>query len=312
MPRFTIAPEVQFMPLNNLPKVKTPPAGYVVIGGGKTGIDACLWLLENHVDPDQIQWIMPRDTWVLDRKNTQGSEEFFGDTVGALATQFEAIVAADSVTNLFDRLEAAGVLLRIDTATRPSMFHGATISQAELVALRRIKHVVRLGRVQRIEQNKIVMISGSIPTSTAHLHIDCSASAISNLAMKRIFNGNVITPQTVRSYQPVFSAAFVAHIEADSKYEGDAMMNKICTVVPLPDLDTDWLRMMAALMMNQYTWSQDPSIGKWLMQSRLDAVTKMIAKVAPDDTEKLAIVARLRGNAKPAMANLQKFIAQMA
>ena len=239
MPRFTIAPEVQFMPLNNLPKVKTPPAGYVVIGGGKTGIDACLWLLENHVDPDQIQWIMPRDTWVLDRKNTQGSEEFFGDTVGALATQFEAIVAADSVTNLFDRLEAAGVLLRIDTATRPSMFHGATISQAELVALRRIKHVVRLGRVQRIEQNKIVMISGSIPTSTAHLHIDCSASAISNLAMKRIFNGNVITPQTVRSYQPVFSAAFVAYIKADSKYEGDAMMNKICTVVPLPDLDTD-------------------------------------------------------------------------
>ena len=70
--------------------------------------------------------------------------------------------------------------------------------------------------------------------------------------------------------------------------------------------------MMAALMTNQYTWSQDPSIGKWLVQSRLDALTKLIAKVAPDDTEKLAIIARMRGNAMPAMANLQKFIAQMA
>jgi NAD(P)-binding Rossmann-like domain len=311
-PSFTIAPEIKFMPLNDLPKVKSPPAGYVVIGGGKTGIDACLWLLENNVNPDKIQWIMPRDAWLLDRKNTQATQEFFGNTVGALATQFEAAAQADSITNLFDRLEAAGVLLRIDTAVRPSMFHGATISHAELVALRKIKQVVRLGRVTRIEKDKIVFVNGTIPTTTEHLHIDCSASAISNLAMKPIFNGNTITPQTVRSYQPVFSAAFIAHIEAEAKYESDVVKNKICTVVPLPNLDTDWLRMMAALMTNQYTWSQDPSIGKWLFESRLDAVTKMIAKVAPDDTEKLAIIARMRGNAMPAMANLQKFIAQMA
>ncbi len=310
-PSFTIAPDVKFMPLNNLPKVTTPPAGYVVIGGGKTGIDACLWLLENNVDPDKIQWIMPRDAWLLDRKNTQATDEFFGNTVGALAAQFEAAAQATSVTNLFDRLEAAGVLLRIDTEVRPSMFHGATISQAELVALRRIKQIVRLGRVSRIENDKIVMVNGAIPTTTEHLHIDCSASAISNLVMKPIFNGNTITPQTVRSYQPVFSAAFIAHIEAESKYVGDEVKNKICTVVPLPNLDTDWLRMMAALMINQFTWSQDPSIGKWLMESRLDAVTKMIARIAPDDTEKRAIVLRVRSNAMPAMANLQKFIAEL-
>ena len=45
-PNFTIDDDVSFMPLNHLPKITTPPAGYVVIGGGKTGIDACLWSLD--------------------------------------------------------------------------------------------------------------------------------------------------------------------------------------------------------------------------------------------------------------------------
>ena len=43
-PNFTIAPEIKFMPINDLPKIKTPPKGFVVIGGGKTGID-CLSLV---------------------------------------------------------------------------------------------------------------------------------------------------------------------------------------------------------------------------------------------------------------------------
>lgn len=309
-PGFSIAPEAKFMPLNNLPRVTTPPAGYVVIGGGKTGIDACLWLLEHNVDPDKIQWIMPRDAWLLDRKNTQATEEFFGNTVGALASQFEAAAAAISITDLFDRLEACGVLLRIDQNVRPKMFHGATVSEAELHALRRIKHIVRMGRVKRLEYDQIVLEGGSIPTSPDHLHIDCSASAISNMEMKPIFAGDVITPQTVRSYQPVFSAAFIAHIEAS--YEGEAKKNQICGVVPLPNHDTDWIRMMAALMMNQQTWAQDAGIGKWLVENRLDAVSKLIRNVAEDDVAKRDIVKRMRGNVMPAFMNLQKFIAQIA
>ena len=67
-----------FMPLNDLPKVEKPPAGlFGNVGGGKTGIDACLWLLENKVDPDNITWIMPRDAWLTDRRNTQPTVEFF-------------------------------------------------------------------------------------------------------------------------------------------------------------------------------------------------------------------------------------------
>lgn len=35
-----------------LSRVTEHPDGYVVLGGGKTAIDVCLWLLENGVDPD--------------------------------------------------------------------------------------------------------------------------------------------------------------------------------------------------------------------------------------------------------------------
>jgi len=134
-PNFTIAPEVQFMPLNDLPKIKTPPAGFVVIGGGKTGIDACLWLLENRVDPDKITWIVSRDAWLLDRRNTQPTEEFFHYSMGAQAAQFEAVAQATSVADMFDRLEAGGVVLRLDKSVRPTMFHGATISLLKKIRL---------------------------------------------------------------------------------------------------------------------------------------------------------------------------------
>lgn len=308
-PNFSIAEEARFIPLNDLPKVTTPPEGYTVIGGGKTGIDACLWLLEHNVDPDKIRWIMPRDAWLLDRKNTQASEEFFADSVGANALQMEAIVAAESIPDLFDRLEADGVLLRIDQSVRPKMFHGATISQLELTELRRIKNVVRLGRVQHIQKDQIVFEQGTLPTSPNELHVDCSARAISNDEVKPIFEGDLITPQMVRSYQPVFSAAFIAHIEA--AYGDDKEKNGLCGVVPLPNHDTDWIRMFSAFMMNQYNWSQDPELAKWLLNNRLDGFSKMMQSVSEDDVEKQDIINRIRASAIPAVTKLQEFITQI-
>ncbi|MEM1160852.1 MAG: NAD(P)/FAD-dependent oxidoreductase, partial [Pseudomonadota bacterium] len=58
-PNFTIN-GATLIPLNDLPDVAAAPDGFTVIGGGKTGIDACLWLLEMGVDPDDIRWVMPR------------------------------------------------------------------------------------------------------------------------------------------------------------------------------------------------------------------------------------------------------------
>ncbi len=302
-PNFTIAEEVSFMPLNDLPKIQKPPTGFVIIGGGKTGIDACLWLLENKVNPDKITWIVSRDAWLLDRQNTQPTQEFFEYSMGAMAAQFEAVAAATSIPDLFERLEAAGVLVRIFKDVRPTMFHGATISQMELEELRRIKNVVRMGKVQRIEKEQLILEKGILPTSATHIHVDCSASAIGNLEIQPIFQGDLIIPQTVRPYQPVFSAAFIAHVEA--AYDNEKKKNELCTVVPLPNLDTDWIRMLAVQMMNQFNWSQDKELRKWLTNNRLDGFSKVVRSVSKEDTDKQAILKRMRDNAMPAVIKLQ-------
>lgn len=308
-PNFKIDAGVSFMALNDLTRIEKTPAGYVIIGGGKTGIDAVLWLLENGTDPDAIQWIVSRDAWLLNRKNTQPSPAFFNNTMGAQAAQFEVLAHANSIEEAFDGLERAGYFLRLDPNVRPEMFHGATISELELEQLRRLKNIVRLGRVTRVGLDQITLEHGVIETSPHHIHVDCSASAISNLDMKPIFEDGLITPQTVRSYQPVFSAAFIAHIEAS--LETDAQKNELCGVVPLPNKDTDYFIFTAAFMMNQYKWGQDPEIRKWLLGNRLDGFSNMVAGVDKDDTEKMAILKKLRDNAMPAMAKLQKFIAQI-
>ncbi len=307
-PNFTVDEGVQFLALNNLPDVSEPPEGFVVIGGGKTGIDACLWLLANHVAPEKITWIVSRDAWLLNRRNAQPGIEFFDDSIGAQAAQMESIAQATSVEDMFDRLEACGYFLRVDTSVRPTMFHGATVSEMEVEALRRIGNVARLGQVEHVGLHEIVLQNGKLKTSPDVIHVDCSATAIGNTKIKPIFREHVITPQMVRSYQPVFSAALIAHVEA-SDYD-QAEKNRLCNVVPLPDGDTDFLRFTAAFMMNQYNWSQDKSLRRWLVGNRLDGFSAMIAGISEDDADKLAILDRFKTAAKPAMMNLQKLLAE--
>jgi len=310
MPNFEIAEGVNFMPLNDLPRLKEPADMFNVIGGGKTGIDALLWLLEMGVHPDKIQWIVSRDAWLLDRQNTQPSSEFFTSTMGAQAAQFESIANAESVEDMFDKLEESGYFVRIDKNTRPQMFHGATISQAELEALRQLKNIVRMGHVTKIEPNLMTLKHGTVPTTPGTVHIDCSASALkADLKPTLIFEDDVITPQMVRSYQPIFSASLIAHVEATFS-DDNAAKNDVCGVVPLPNADIDYMKMTAANMMNQYKWSQNPEIRDWLLTNRLDGFSKMVSEIGEGETEKLAIMKRLRDNAMPAIAKLQQFIAQ--
>jgi NADPH-dependent glutamate synthase beta subunit-like oxidoreductase len=34
---------------------------FVLLGAGKTAMDAAIWLLSSGAPPDAIQWVMPRD-----------------------------------------------------------------------------------------------------------------------------------------------------------------------------------------------------------------------------------------------------------
>ncbi len=308
-PNFSIDKGVQFIPLNDLSKITNTPEGFIVIGGGKTGIDACLWLLKNQINPDNITWIVSRDAWLLDRQNTQPAPEFFNSSIGSMANQLEAISKAKSIPNLFENLEKDGVILRLDKKVTPKMFHGATVSKLELVELRKIKNVVRLGRVKQIEDSRIILEEGIIPTSVNHIHVDCSATAIKEHDIRPIFQNGVITPQTVRSYQPIFSASFIAYVEAN--YADDKTKNEICQVVMIPNHDTDWIRMVSSQLVNQFNWSKDKKLRDWLRTNRLNGFGHLVQNVDKKDMEKMAILKRLRNSSMPAALKLQHFITEL-
>lgn len=60
-PPYAIADGVRALPVNELPDIESAPGEFVIVGSGKTATDACVWLLEGGVDPDEICWVRPRE-----------------------------------------------------------------------------------------------------------------------------------------------------------------------------------------------------------------------------------------------------------
>jgi len=307
---FEVAEEAICEPLNELPRLAHLDADYVVIGAGKTGMDACLYLLENGTDPDRIRWITPRDAWLIDRVNFQVDDDSFARSAKSVADQVEAIAQASSIPDVFRRLEACGELLRLDPAVAPTAYHCATVTRAELTQLRRIRNVVRMGRVQRIEPHRIVLQQGEIPTSTRTLHVDCSASALARPPPRPVFDGEKITLQPVRTCQPTFSGAFVGHVEA--AYATDDEKNHLCQPIPYPDRDIDYLKMAVLELANRVTWSQDPAIGNWLATARLDGFTARARRLLETDAEARAHIGRYAANVGSAAARMEVLLAAAA
>ena len=303
-PQYALAPGVRCVPLNELPRCERPASGYVVVGAGKTGMDACLWLLASGVDADEITWIVPRDSWLLDRASIQ-PHDFFGRSVLGGAKQLEAIAGAASVDELFARVNAAGVLLRLDENVRPSMYRCATVTDAEAAQLRRIRNVVRLGRVTRIDAREIVLERGTLASDPQRLYVDCSADALARLPVAPVFAGERITLQTVRACQQVFSAAFIAHVEA--AYADEASKNALCTVVPHPNSDIDFLRVTLAGARNDARWAQDAQLSAWLAGARLNLFGP---PPAVPDAALLEATQRIAACAPAAIATLERLLAQ--
>jgi hypothetical protein len=308
-PRYTVASGVSCIPLNALTGIARPFPAYTVVGSGKTGIDACLWLLEQGVEPPRIRWIMPRDAWFLDRANFQPGLENFERNMAYSIGLFDAICEAASVPDLFDRLEAQGSLLRLDPQVQPTAYRCATVSTDELVLLRRIRDVVRLGRLRAVEADHIVLDHGSLPAQAETLYIDCSASAIQPLPGLPVFDGNRINLFMVRFCQPLFSAALIARVEALGGDETEK--NSLCQVVPSPAEPADWLRMWAVTLDNTMRWRQHPALNAWLAECRLNGQAVMARGLTPGDGPRLALLKHSGARAAAAAARLPELLAQL-
>ncbi|MEO0998064.1 MAG: NAD(P)/FAD-dependent oxidoreductase, partial [Pseudomonadota bacterium] len=302
--RFSVADGVDCIPPNDLPRRIGNAEHFVVLGAGKTAIDSCVWLLAAGVPPASLTWVVPRDPWLWNRATTQPGPEFFDQVFAAFAERQEALARAESGADFAARMESAGIWLRVDPDVEPQFFHGATISERELEQLRRIGNVVRLGRVESIDDGGMTLANGRTDCPAGSVYVDCTASAISPRPTKPVFDGERITLQMIRFPQLPFSAALIAFLEATR--DDDADKNRFAAALPLPDTIDDYLRAMLPDMMNRYHANRDADVRKWIGESRLEGYAKIARQINPADSAKLAILNRIRESSKAAAANVQR------
>jgi hypothetical protein len=303
-PPFEVGDGVNCTPVGGLTSVTRPAAGYVVIGAGKTGMDAACWLLDQGTAPEQITWIRPRESWILNRAYFQPETEVVA-TFEGVVRELEAAAAADSVADFFERIEAGDIVFRIDPSVEPEILRGATASRGELEQLRRIENVVRLGHVRRIDTDTITLDQGTIPTSPGHLHVHCATAGLADVPPKPIFTDEEVTPQVISRVSLCLSATLIGVVEASER--STAEKNRLLVPNPWPQTPFGWLRHLLTGMRTELGWQDAPELNEWMEGSRLNLLRGIGQYGSP------ARVAELQGRfltaVFPALAKLDELAA---
>lgn len=284
-PAYDVAAGVECVAPNALPRLRGVYDRYIIVGAGKTAMDACVFLLRHGVDAQRLTWIKPREAWLMDRATVQPGAQFAKRALADFTAQLVAVRDATSFADLFGRLESKGSLVRIDESVEPTMYRCAIVSQGEREMLRGIENVVRLGHVTAIEPGRVTLENGVVEVDGSALYVDCTADGLGDKAPVPVFDGDRITLQTVRTCQPAFSASVIGHVEA--AYGDDDTRNAFCGPVPYPHVPADWLRMMLAFNRNQLQWFADPDMMSWVDGARLNILHHITAGVSERARERI-------------------------
>ena len=300
-PEFTIDDGAVVVPPNDLVALEVPAAGYTVIGGGKTAMDTCGWLLEVGVDPGRIRWVRSRDGWFFNRAFTQPLEQV-GSFMQLQARFVAAAAAAEDAQDFAHRLEDDGVFLRIDPTVEPQAFRGATLSTTEVEALRSIEDVVRLGRVRHVGVDRITFDDGELPTGPDHVHVDCTAAGVRPTTPRPVFEPGRITLQYVTLGFVPWGAATIGAVEALK--DDDETKNQLCPPVIFSGHVADILRFAKAGMQGVAARGADPEISAWTEACRLNPARNAAAHL--DDPRVTDAFTVMGDNLFPALENLER------
>ncbi len=257
-PPFGVADDARVVAINELARLTEAPNSYVIIGSGKTATDGIVWLLANGVPPDRIVWVRPRDPWMLNRAVVQPDPVV---ALGLAADTMAAAAAAESLDDLFLRLEAAGVMLRIDRDVLPTMAKTPTLGAWELDLLRTIEHVVRLGHIKHVTRREIVFDEGLLPLDPGSLVVHCAASGLQYPPLVPVWGPDKIRLQTIRAGFPCFCAALAGYVEATR--DDDRERNRLCPPNTLPDSPAIWARMQVRGTVAARAYGAEPDIAAW-------------------------------------------------
>jgi hypothetical protein len=302
-PPFGVGADVAVIAVNELGSRAEAPGEYVIVGSGKTATDGIVWLLANGVAPDRIVWIRPRDPWMLDRAVVQPDPAV---AAGLGADIMAAAAEAESLDDLFLRLEAAGVMLRIDPGVAPTMAKTPTLGRWELDLLRTVERVVRLGHVRQVTSSEIVLERGSIPLASGSLVVHCAASGLRFPPLVPIWGPDAIRLQTIRAGFPCFCAALAGYVEATR--DDDRERNRLCPPNHFSDTAAEWARMQVRGTTATRRYGAEADIATWadgcaLNPSRMDpaqrvdpSVRAAVERAAAHSERGLARLAELGGD----------------
>jgi hypothetical protein len=293
---FGVADSVRVIPVNDLVRLAEIPGQFVIVGSGKTATDAIVWLLDNGVDPGAVCWLRPRDPWMFNRAVVQPDPTI---NLGMVANILEAAREATSPDDLFLRLEAAGVMLRVDPRVTPSMAKTPTLAQWELDRLRAIENVVRLGHIRHVEPGRVVCTGGEAAIDRNALVVHCAASGLQYPPLVPVWGSEAITLQCVAT-GPIFGAALAGYVEATR--EDDAEKNRLCPPHPLPNTPADWPRGIVHGARGSQALATEPDVKRWSHATSL--YRSRIPAERASDPDVAAAAARVEAVAGIGMARL--------
>jgi hypothetical protein len=257
-PPFRVADGAKVVAVNELPEVADGAARFVIVGSGKTATDGIIWLLTNGVQPDRITWVRPREPWMLNRAVVQPDPMV---ALGLAADTMASAAEAESLDDLFLRLEAAGVMLRIDRALVPAMAKTPTLGVWELDLLRTIDDVVRLGHIEHVTASELGLEGGVVPLVPGTLVVHCAASGLQYPPLVPVWGPDMIRLQTIRAGFPCFNAALTGYVEATR--DDDRERNRLCPPNTLPDNPANWARMQVRGTLASRAFGAEPDIADW-------------------------------------------------
>ena len=135
------------------------------------------------------------------------------------------------------RMEKLGYFLRLDETILPTRSRIGSVSEGDLEKMRRIKNIVRKGRVARLEEGRVIFQSGEelrLPPNT--LAVDCArnGSVFPRHGIK-VFDGEKINLQLVQFPPPGMSTTIIAALEI--KYpDNEEYKNSLCQAIPIPQV----------------------------------------------------------------------------
>lgn len=270
-PAYAVAEGAHLVPINGIAEPGERWRRFVVIGGGKTGIDAVLHLLSRGVASERIWWIVSADSWIYDRAHVQLST-----MSAALNGQMRLVAQSETLDDVIMGMAHHGWWVRLDEGIEPTRFRCATVSKSELNALRTVSRVVRLGRVQRIEADRIVLDQGAIETGPDVLHVDCTACGLSRRPDEPVFSPGRLTLQPLMMCQQVMSAAFIACL--DLHFDDDDAGNAAITPLPHPAVPADFVRSMQVATSNISRLMWTGALRRWVSGKRLSLMYHMTLK----------------------------------